>query len=317
MNPLVSICVPTYNSSRFLRQCLDSLVAQSYKNIEVIISDNASTDDTIEIARGYAERYGFTVLVNASNIGALPNWNSLVNASNGEYVAIYHSDDVYEPTIVQESLAVLRRSNNIVLVGTMARTIDSRGDFLYEYELPREIKKLGRASFSFDEVMLGVMRSGGTEVFFVTPSLMAKREVYKELGLFDEGYRSSGDYEMWLRMAAKYDVTIIEKPLLNYRVHEQQGSELELRRNVELPDIVQVIREYEKYIKGYRIKKLCRETIDRHIVKTAIKQNCRRLFVKSSETLRATGTWKYIIPKYCVLVANRLHVKLKSRWITA
>ena len=93
-NPKVTIGIPTYNSEGYLRMSLDSIANQTYKDIEVIISDNHSSDHTCEIAQEYVERYGWTLNVNAKNIGAADNFNKLIELSHGEFVAIYHADDI-------------------------------------------------------------------------------------------------------------------------------------------------------------------------------------------------------------------------------
>jgi len=122
--PLVSICMPTCNSEIYLRESLDSIASQTYKNTEVIISDNASTDSTISIINEYVEKYGFKLFINKTNIGAHANFNKLISLAGGEYVAIYHSDDVYEKTIVEESVKVLSEDESIGLVGTMGNIIN-------------------------------------------------------------------------------------------------------------------------------------------------------------------------------------------------
>jgi len=310
-NPLVSICVPTYNSSAYLRQSLDSIAAQTYKNIEVIIGDNASTDDTVAIANEYAACHGFRVFVNERNIGALNNWNLLLERVRGVYVAIYHSDDVYEPTIVDESVKALGGNDNVAMVGTMANVIDGKGKFRYPYNLPDGIRKLKKSVYSFDEVMLGALMSGGDRVFLVTPSLMVKKSVYEEFGRFDDTRRSAGDYEMWLRIAIKYDVAIIDRKLINYRIHENQGSELELRKNIEIPDNVPIFRKYREHILNKKVRKLSDKFIDKRILMAALKQNRQGEFARSGETAVMTETGSHAIIKALLTMANRLHLKLK------
>lgn len=100
----VSICIPTYNSVKFLHLMLDSIVEQTYKNIEVIISDNASTDNTVAFAQEYCDKYKWNFYQNEVNIGAGANFNKLIELTTGDYIAIYHADDVYHPTIVEESI---------------------------------------------------------------------------------------------------------------------------------------------------------------------------------------------------------------------
>ncbi len=310
--PLVSICVPTYNSSAYLRQSLDSIVAQTYKNVEVIIGDNASTDDTVVIANEYAVRWGFRIYVNERNVGPLNNWNCLLERAQGDYVAIYHSDDVYEPTIVEESVKVFSGNDKIAVVGTMANVIDLKGAFLHGYDLPDSIKKLNKSVYCFDEVMLGAVMSGGNRILLLTSSLMVKRTVYGKVGKFGDAYRSAGDYEMWFRIAAKYDVAVIDRKLLNYRVHENQGSELELRKNIEIPDVVEIFRKYRVNIVSKKVRKLCCKFIDKRILMAALKQNWQQQFVRSSETVKMTETNSHVLIKFLLFVANMVHLKLKK-----
>jgi glycosyltransferase involved in cell wall biosynthesis len=309
--PLVSICVPTYNSSAYLRQSLDSIVAQTYKNVEVIIGDNASTDDTVNIANEYAARHGFRICVNERNVGPLNNWNLLLERARGAYVAIYHSDDVYEPTIVEESVKIFSGNGNIAIVGTMANVIDVKGEFMYKYELPDRIKKLNKSAYFFDEVMLGALLSGGNRLFFITPSLMVKRSAYEKFGSFDDTFRSAGDYEMWFRIAAKYEVAIIDRTLINYRIHENQGSEIELRKNIEIPDAVPVFLKYREYLQSINVRKFIDKLIDKRILMSALKQNWQRQFIRSCETAKMMETNNYAIVKALLTAANRLHLKLK------
>lgn len=309
--PLVSICVPTYNSAAYLRRSLDSIAAQTYPNVEVIVGDNASTDATVSIADEYSVKYGFRVIVNDENIGPLNNWNRLIGQAQGDLIAIYHSDDVYEPTIVEESVKVMRNNENVAAVGTLARVIDGNENKMYDYSLPDEIVGLDKDAYSFDDVMLAVCKSGGKKTFFVTPSLMVKKDVYSEVGLFDDGFRSAGDYEMWFRLAVNHDVAVLNRQLINYRIHENQGSELELRRNVELPDIIPVIRAYRQHITMESVRKLCDRFLDERILKTALKQNWQGAFEKSAATAELAETGRYLTLKVLLKIANRLHIRLK------
>ncbi|MBC7964103.1 MAG: glycosyltransferase [Steroidobacteraceae bacterium] len=309
--PLVSICVPTYNSSAYLRRSLDSIAAQTYENAEVIVGDNASTDDTVSIANEYSVKYGFKVIVNDKNIGPLNNWNMLIGQAQGDLIAIYHSDDVYEPTIVEESVQVFRNNENIAVVGTMARVVDGNENKMYDYVLPDEIVRLDKDVYSFDDVMLGICKSGGQKTFFVTPSLMVKKNVYSEVGLFDARFRSAGDYEMWFRLSVNHKVAVLNKQLINYRIHENQGSELELRRNVELPDILTVVREYRQHITQNSIRELCDRFLDERILKAALKQNWQGAFDKSATTAKLAETGSYQALRVFLRIANGLHIKLK------
>jgi hypothetical protein len=116
---------------------------------------------------------------------------------------------------------------------------------------------------------------------------------------------------MWFKIAASYDVAVIDRKLINYRVHENQGSELELRVNIEIPDVVTVIRAYHEQILDKKIRTLSARFVDKRILMAALKQNRQRQFSRSSETVKMTETGSYLIIKTLLLMANRLHFKLK------
>jgi glycosyltransferase involved in cell wall biosynthesis len=306
---LVSICIPTYNSERYIRQCLDSIVAQTYKNVEVIISDNASTDDTLSIVSEFVNRNGYKLNINSVNIGAGANFNKVLSLSNGEYVSIYHADDVYENTIVEESVRVLDNDETVGLVGTMGIVIDKEGNYLHDLKLHEEVKKLNKNIFDFDEALWGA-----TKNIFVTPSIMVRKKVYDELGTFEiHKYKSAVDYEMWLRIATKYKVAIIDKKLINYRVHENQGSEHEVRKNIEIPDIISVLKEYRHYLSNDLLKKYCNDIINKWLIKAAKKQNYFGYYEKSNVTLSLVESNRYYLLKVIFRVLNLLKISLKKR----
>jgi len=309
--PLVSICIPTYNSARYLRQSLDSVTKQTYRSVEVIIADNASTDETVVIAREYADKYGYQLVESSSNIGPLNNWNRLVSLASGTYVAIYHSDDIYEATIVAESVAVLERQPEVALVGALAQVIDESGDTLFNYELPTIIQQLRKSSYCYDEVLAAVLGSGEQKIFLVTPSLMVRRDAYREAGHFDEeSYRSSGDYEMWLRIARLHNVAVIEKALMRYRVHAQQGSEMERQKLLQIPDIIPVLAEYGAYAHDGGVRQLCDRFVARRYLAVAIKQNRNGLFDESRRVADMIRTTRYWFAAQVVAVASRLGLRL-------
>jgi glycosyltransferase involved in cell wall biosynthesis len=209
--PLVSICVPVCNNACYLRQCLDSIAAQSYKNIEVIIGDDGSTDETEAIAQEYHDRYGYSVYRNPSNRGAAAISTTLVQMARGSHVAVYHSDDVYEKTIIEESVKVLESDAGVGLVGTMATIVNIEGESSAEFHLHNALLALNKNSYTFDEVMLGVLKNGRNDIIMVTPSVMARKDCYQELGFYKEKYKDIYDYEMWLRIATRYRVSIVDK----------------------------------------------------------------------------------------------------------
>ena len=309
--PLVSICVPTYNSARYLRESLDSIVAQTYGNLEVIISDNASSDDSAAIADEYGATYGFKVVRNGDNIGPFRNWNRMLEQAQGEYVAIYHSDDVYDPTIIEESVALLEQERTVGLVGTLATIIDETGKECYSVKLPERVTPA--ALYGFADVFRAVLGNGGDRIFLVTPSVMVRRRYYRELGPFDTSGRfgSAGDYEMWLRVAARAAVAVIPRPLMRYRIHSGQGSEQELRRNVAIPDVISVLDACAAAIDDRRLLADYERYRSWACLKTALKQNCRGEYERSSDTAAQVRFRRYRLLGLGLALACRMRLNLR------
>jgi glycosyltransferase involved in cell wall biosynthesis len=132
---LVTIGVPVYNGERFLRQCLDSLLAQTYRDFVLIISDNASTDATREICESYAKadsrvRYHR----NAVNIGLYGNFNLLLGLVRTPYVKLASADDFWAPTMLADAMAEMQRDPSLVLCHPRAVLVDEDGREIRRYE---------------------------------------------------------------------------------------------------------------------------------------------------------------------------------------
>lgn len=313
-NSLVSICVPTYNSAKFLKQCLDSIVTQTYANKEVIISDNASTDETVSIIQEYVKKYGFKLNVNATNIGAGENFNKLISLANGDYIAIYHADDVYQKTIVEECAQVLDNDESIPLVGTMGNIIAENGVAFNSMRLPKHLQKLNKTVYNFDQALSGLLKRGW---FFATPTVMVRKKVYDRVGVFDcISYKSCGDYAFWLKIAHAYNrLAILNKRLFNYRVHQNQGTELEIRKNPEVADLVLVLQQYKEFAKDRKVKQWTDDCINANIIKAARRQNYYGLFEKSNATLRKMYSRRafYLLQKFGIQAFNLFLLPIKKR----
>lgn len=126
-NPLVVIGVPVHNGARFLRETLDSLMAQTYPNLELIISDNASTDETESICRSFLRDDRVRYRRSSENIGASRNINSLFSEAKGKYFKLAAADDLHEPTYVERCVDSLEHDSAAVMAYARARFIDQNG----------------------------------------------------------------------------------------------------------------------------------------------------------------------------------------------
>jgi glycosyltransferase involved in cell wall biosynthesis len=128
---LVTIGLPVYNGENFLESTLESILSQTHTNLEVIISDNASTDNTGEICRKYVEKdKRISYYKNHENVGAAKNYNIVAELANGKYFKWAAHDDMFAPEFIEKCLAVLEKSDDIVLCYSEMVFIDSEGNEL-------------------------------------------------------------------------------------------------------------------------------------------------------------------------------------------
>ncbi|MBI5474565.1 MAG: glycosyltransferase family 2 protein [Ignavibacteriae bacterium] len=133
--PLVSVGVPVYNGEQYLSQALDSLLCQSYSNLEIVIFDNASTDATEEICRRYAAKDSRIKYVrNASNLGAAANYNLTVRAAHGKYFKWAAHDDVCAPAFIEKCVDALEANPDVSLAYPKTTIIDAQGEFKSNHE---------------------------------------------------------------------------------------------------------------------------------------------------------------------------------------
>jgi glycosyltransferase involved in cell wall biosynthesis len=132
--PRVTIGLPIYNGANYLRETLDALLAQTYTDFEIIISDNASTDETERICRAYAARDSrIRYYRQAENIGAAANYNLTFELAEGRYFKWSAHDDLCAPTYLERCVEVLDRDPTVVVCYPMAKAIDDEGEVIKEY----------------------------------------------------------------------------------------------------------------------------------------------------------------------------------------
>lgn len=133
--PIISIGIPVYNGERYLAETLDSILAQTFTDFEIIISDNASTDGTESVCRAYQDKDPRVKYYrNSENLGAAKNYNRAFHLSSGKYFKWAASDDLIEPELFETCVEVLENTPNVVLCYSKTNIIDENGRFVTEYE---------------------------------------------------------------------------------------------------------------------------------------------------------------------------------------
>ena len=238
--PLVSICISAYNVERFLSEALNSILGQTYRTTEIILVDNGSSDRTFEVAQSFHDAR-FRCFRIPENIGGYQAMNKVANMAKGELIAVYHSDDVYEPNIVEKEVAFLTSHPEAGAVFAMTHFIDEDGRLYGGLNVPPELA--GKELLHYEDVFPYTLRHGCT--VFVCPAFMVWRRVFAEVGPFQpERFDIASDLEMWLRLIRRYPVGILNERLMRYRRSPSQWSQRWRRLRTEPDREFDVMNDY-------------------------------------------------------------------------
>ena len=237
--PLVSILVPSFNGAPWLREALDSLLEQTYPNLEILLLDDASTDDTPDIAAEYEGRVRY--IRQPRNMGIYDNVNVGISEAKGELVATYHADDIYLPTIVEQQVAYLQAHPEVGAVFASDILVDAEGREYGRMTLPPEVR--GELPLPYP-VVLNVLLSYKNN-FLVCPTAMVRASVHRDVGVYrQDKYRNTSDLEMWLRIARRYPIAVLEDHLMKYRHFHGNSSQRYHRLRTDVENYFPIMDEY-------------------------------------------------------------------------
>lgn len=246
--PLVCICIPTYNAEETIKEMLLTVIGQTFNNFKVIVIDNASIDNTVGIINSIKDDR-VVVYVNDNNIGASRNFDRCIELSDCKYTEIFHADEVYEKDILEKQVAVLESSPEVGVVFTEASLIDADGNFFGETKVAQYVgqPKGITVKLGFEQIFPAVLRNGN---FLLCSGAMVRTEIYQlEIRCFDtDKFSTSSDLDVWLRISENHVVAIILEKLMRTRTSQTQASFSELKRNINRADMFLVLDFYlEKY----------------------------------------------------------------------
>ena len=244
-NPLVCICIPNYNNENTISETLDSIINQTYKNIIIKVFDNASTDESINILRKYENNHSnIQVFQNDTNIGGEANFTKCIQNMEGEYSAIYHADDVYMPTIIEEQVNALS-SNDISAIFVNANQINENGVIIGKQFYPTEFTDKNFLKLNFNELFYLTLKYGN---FLTCPSCMAKTSIYKiEIKSWNgNDFHTSADLDVWLRFSQNKEIGIINRCQMNYRLSTSSYSYSNAKLRTKRHDLFLVLNFYMK-----------------------------------------------------------------------
>lgn len=224
-NPLVSVVIPSYNHARYLEGAIRSALQQTYDNCEIIVVDDGSTDDTKEVVAKYADRVRY---IWQENQGLSAARNAGIRAAEGQLIGLLDADDLYEPQFIATLTSVLMSDPEMDAVYCKCITVDAENN-----PLPQRIGQIVPP----DQLHRTLLNGG----FFPPLCMFARKYCYEELGLFNRSFQGCADWDMWLRMSARYNIAGVDEVLARYRV--VQDSMSHDHRHM-LDDRTRVLHEY-------------------------------------------------------------------------
>lgn len=229
-NPLVTIICLCYNHSNFVIESLCSVLNQTYKNIELIVVDDCSEDNSKSVIRKWIMNYpGVTFITNKTNLGNTKSFNKALKTAKGEFIIDLAADDVLYPNCVSLQIKAFRKSKyeNLALVYGNCELISEVGNFQSYYFAVDSNQKVVKKRYTGD-IYLSVL-SGGDSICSVTS--MVKKEVFDNLGGYDESLAYE-DLDFWIRVSRQYEVDFIDEILIKKRVvSDSLGSQFFKRKS--------------------------------------------------------------------------------------
>lgn len=220
-NPKVSIVIPVYNGVNFMREAIDSALNQTYQNIEVIVINDGSSDDTDKIAKSYGDRIRYFFKENGGVATAL---NLGIEKMEGEYFSWLSHDDIYSPKKIEQQIKIIKLNNDQDLIVACSflffkddhKVIGSSPAFLSKFEMD----KIHPLYFLFNGYIHGC-------------ALLINKSHFKRVGIFNEKLPSTQDFDLWFRLLRNAKIKFSSEKLVLSRSHSDQGSKANLISHIE------------------------------------------------------------------------------------
>lgn len=219
MSPTVSVVVPSYNSAAFIAETMDSILAQTFTDFEVVVSDHSSTDGTWEILQGYASDPRVRLVRNDPGGGAPANWKRVSAEASGEYLKLVCGDDLIAPASLERQVAPMVADPSVVLVASPRKLIDARGNILVA----------GRGLGGFSGTAPGAAAARrtvllGTNIFGEPGCVLFRRSAFDAAGGWDDGDPFVIDQATYCNVLMLGRFHAVDEVLASFRISDQQWS---------------------------------------------------------------------------------------------
>lgn len=210
---MISVIMAAYNAKDFIAQAIESILNQTYRELELIIIDDGSTDNTLEIIKLYSAKDSRIRILQSDHLGTPSARNLGVSEAKYAWVAIMDADDIALPERFEQQIHATKTNPKVVVWGTYAHHISATG----------EVLSLVRQGVVNEEDFYNLWNSGHVP-FVINPTALFKKEIFLKAGGYSTDFPVSQDFELCERMGNYGPIIAIPKPLLLYRVHSRSAS---------------------------------------------------------------------------------------------
>ena len=279
---IVSVILPSYNHGSYIDKAIESVLEQSYEDFELLISDDCSTDNTIDIINKYTDKR-IKVNIFEENKGATINTNYLISKSTGKYIALINSDDVWLPNKLEKEVEFLEKNYDYGACFTWASFIDENNNIIM-----KNVDIFRQPNRTQGNWLSHLFQNGNC---ICHPSILIRKEVYDKAGTYNLAMRQLPDLDMWIRVLKEYKIHIIPESLVLHRRFIKDGE------NTSSPSVNNSIRDV---MESYYILTNYFENIPDEIFREGFSDLFRNTKAYSTEEL--------ICEKFFLMMDNRYYM---------
>lgn len=217
----VTVAIPTYNRAELLKGCIESVLAQDFPDLQLLVLDNASSDDTSSVVRSLAKDQRITYIRHESNIGFARNWDYIIEANKSQYLTIVPDDDLILPGFISASVQALDEHSSAGFSLALAQFIDGNGII---QDLKHETGDMQSGLINGLDYIDLCLAWRGCSIY--TATTMMRARALAEVGSFDSPHSwNTIDSNLTFRLASRFDIVFLRKELAQIRVHPGQLSD--------------------------------------------------------------------------------------------
>ncbi len=249
-NPKVTVLMSVYNGEKYLKEAIDSILGQTFKDFEFLIINDGSTDKTGEILKSYNDPR-IKIINNEKNIGLTKSLNKGLTLARGEYIARQDADDISMPERLEKEVEFLEQNRNVGLVGTDYLFINEKGKVIHIVKCLNGSRELKAKLLEGNQFGHG--------------SVMLRRECIDKVGVYREEFKFAQDYDFCLRIAEMYDVANISEPLYKWRIDSKSISVAKKALQDKYALLAIELAKERKKIGKDKFQSLNKEEIDKYL----------------------------------------------------